>query len=177
MGAAQTRLTPVARTRPPPPSSGVEDAAADDELQRGGRGRQQAPAWSMRTRSPATSSDVDRGRGRMRLPVTRFGFSDEGPDLQWDQRSATKPTGEGPQQSWGTGGGRTGRPRGWSRRWALTAAPWMADGGAGTLGGNLTTTSLAAASSTVAPHAGLVAAATSSAVRASHHAEACRRSP
>nr|ABG66015.1 hypothetical protein LOC_Os10g18704 [Oryza sativa Japonica Group] len=49
MGAAQTRLTPVARTQPPPPSSGVEDAAAGDELQREGRGRRQAPAWSMVT--------------------------------------------------------------------------------------------------------------------------------
>nr|BAD35594.1 hypothetical protein [Oryza sativa Japonica Group]BAD35961.1 hypothetical protein [Oryza sativa Japonica Group] len=41
------RLTPVARPRPAPTTSGVEDAAAGDELRHGGRGRRRAPAWGM----------------------------------------------------------------------------------------------------------------------------------
>ncbi|BAT11575.1 Os10g0506625 [Oryza sativa Japonica Group] len=57
-----------------------------DELRRGGRGRRlrrgrrtRPPVTSSRRRmrSPAMSSDVDRGRGRMRLPATRFGFGVE----------------------------------------------------------------------------------------------------
>uniref|UniRef100_A0A0E0H3B9 Uncharacterized protein n=1 Tax=Oryza nivara TaxID=4536 RepID=A0A0E0H3B9_ORYNI len=86
-------------------------------------------------------------------------------------------TGEGPRQSWGADGGRTGWPHGWSRRWALTAALWMAGGGAGAPGSNPATTSLSAASSVIAPHAGLISVATSSAVCASRQAEARRRIP
>uniref|UniRef100_A0A0D9YJX0 Uncharacterized protein n=1 Tax=Oryza glumipatula TaxID=40148 RepID=A0A0D9YJX0_9ORYZ len=57
-----------------------------DELRRGGRShrlRRGRWTWSpvsrsrRRTPSPATSSDVDRGWERMRLPATRFGFSDQ----------------------------------------------------------------------------------------------------
>uniref|UniRef100_A0A0E0CCU8 DUF834 domain-containing protein n=1 Tax=Oryza meridionalis TaxID=40149 RepID=A0A0E0CCU8_9ORYZ len=67
MGVAQMRLTPAARTQTAPMTSGVEDAAAGDELRRGGRGRQRAPAWDVdgggscvvMAAAPATSSGVE----------------------------------------------------------------------------------------------------------------------
>ncbi|EAZ07318.1 hypothetical protein OsI_29566 [Oryza sativa Indica Group] len=105
-GRGRRRRAPAWRTRPPPMSSGVEDAAtgklqrgawshgrrrilrgdrdgAGDELRHGERsrvlrrGRRTRPLVTSsrrRTQSPATSSDMDRGWGRMRLPATRFGF-------------------------------------------------------------------------------------------------------